>query len=141
MTNIPVIEVQHYIENNEFSLDECKKVAECLHKFGILIFRDPRIKQEFNDQYINMLEQYFSKRGELYSKGLELTEMRKDLNYQSGITREFTEKAKNHCQRFEDFEQKNKPLSECPPEYDAKWRFFWHMNEGMTDAEFKKEYP
>lgn len=38
---------------------ECQKVAECFHKFGILLVRDPRVDFQDNDNYIDMMEDYF----------------------------------------------------------------------------------
>lgn len=38
---------------------ECQKVAECFHNFGILLIRDPRVDMADNDQYIDLMEDYF----------------------------------------------------------------------------------
>ena len=38
---------------------ECQKVAESLHKFGILIWKDPRVNEKDNEDYLDMVEQYF----------------------------------------------------------------------------------
>lgn len=38
---------------------ECQKVAECFHKFGILLIRDPRVDFEDNENYIDLMEDYF----------------------------------------------------------------------------------
>ena len=38
---------------------ECQKVAECFHKFGILLIKDPRVDFEDNENYIDMMEDYF----------------------------------------------------------------------------------
>lgn len=50
-------------------------------------------------------------------------------SYQVGTTPSFTELPKNHCDRMKAFKETEKPLSECPPEKDPKWRFFWRIGE------------
>lgn len=58
---------------------------------------------------------------------------------QRGITPPDTEKAIDHCDRFAHYDEDNKPLSECPPKYDAKWRFFWRIGIDMNlpeDAQY-----
>lgn len=57
---VPVIDVQAYLSQNpDKIMEECKKVAESLHKFGILIWKDPRVDHKDNDEYIDLMEQYF----------------------------------------------------------------------------------
>lgn len=108
----PVIDVAAFLNNTETCLEECKKVAESLHKYGILVFKDPRVNHSDNDEYIDMMEKYFSTRGELFYTGQELQESRPEIHYQVGVTPEYIEKARNHCERFKDYEGENKPLSE-----------------------------
>ena len=35
---------------------ECLKVCQCLHKFGILLLKDPRVNNKDNDDYLDMME-------------------------------------------------------------------------------------
>ena len=60
-TEPPVIDMQAFFdrENNPDWEKECKKVAMSFHKFGICIIRDPRVKHEDNESYIDMVESYF----------------------------------------------------------------------------------
>ena len=39
-------------------------MAETLHKFGVLIIKDPRVNESDNDEYCEMVEKCFSIRGE-----------------------------------------------------------------------------
>ena len=49
MTEVPVIDVLAYINKEEGKwLQECENVALSLHKFGILIFKDPRFDEMEN---------------------------------------------------------------------------------------------
>lgn len=59
ITDIPVIDLDAYLANPEGNLDQCRKVAESFHKYGILIVKDSRADQKDNAQYIDMMEKYF----------------------------------------------------------------------------------
>jgi len=52
------------------------------------------------------------------------------------VTPDFKEKARPHCEKFKGYSDENKPVSECPPIYDSKWRFFWYIGE--RDPEIDK---
>lgn len=138
VVDTPIINVAAFLDNTPEKEEECKKVADSLHKYGICIIKDPRIEEKDNDEYIEMLEKYFETRGDQYYKKEELKEAFPDIHYQVGITPEYKEKARNHCKRFAHYDENNKPISECPPEFDAKWRFFWHI--GDRPEERKAQY-
>lgn len=125
----PTINVSAFLDSTEVREEECKKVAESLQKFGIVIINDPRIEEKDNDEYIEMMEKYFETRGDAFYQKEDLKEAHPEIHYQVGVTPEYVEKARNHCQRFAHYDENNKPISECPPEFDAKWRFFWHIGE------------
>jgi isopenicillin N synthase-like dioxygenase len=129
----PTINVAAFLNDTEDKLEECKKVAESLQQFGILVFKDPRINESDNEDYLNLLEDYFATRGTKLYNHEDLKEARPEIHYQVGITPEFKEKARNHCARFAHYDENNKPISECPPEFDAKWRYFWHIGERPED--------
>lgn len=58
--DVPIIDVAAYLDkDSETSTIECKKVAESLHKFGILIIKDPRIDEQDNEDYLDLMESYF----------------------------------------------------------------------------------
>lgn len=83
-------------ENEEEWQLECRKVAYSFHKFGICIVRDPRVNHRDNDSYIDMVESYFEQVGENYYATGELEDARPELSYQTGITPESVEKARDH---------------------------------------------
>ena len=72
------------------------KVAASLHKFGVLIVKDPRVNHSTNEEYIDMVEQYFEEQGEKYYRGEVLKDCHPELSYQTGITTESIEKARDH---------------------------------------------
>lgn len=60
MAEVPVIDVLAYMNKVEGVWEnECAKVAESLHKYGILVFKDPRFDEMENQDYIEMMERYF----------------------------------------------------------------------------------
>lgn len=57
-------------------------------------------------------------------------------SYQVGATPAFTELPRDHCDRMKMYKEADKPLSECPPEKDCKWRFFWRIGDRPKDTKF-----
>ena len=101
--DIPIIDIKTYLnaaENpDELTPEatiECQKVAECLHKYGILLIRDPRVNMKDNDEYLDMMEDYFEQTGELYYQGKEVKDIRPEYFYQTGTMPELTETARDH---------------------------------------------
>ena len=82
--------------------------------------RDPRVSEQNNSVFLDLMESYFG-----VSDGVR--DARPEVHYQVGVTPEFTEKARDHCGKIGAYSEGNKPLTVCPPEYDAKWRFFWRI--------------
>lgn len=79
--DVPVINVEAYLNGTDAAQEECKKVAESLHKYGILVFSDPRVKHEHNSEYIDLMEKYFEQAGEKYYKGEAVDDIRKDIHF------------------------------------------------------------
>ncbi len=44
-------------------------MAECMHKSGVLIVKDPRVPMEDNERFINMIEKYFEQPSEIKKQG------------------------------------------------------------------------
>ena len=95
---------------------------------GALIVRDPRIKEDENDKFLDMLERYFSQPNEIL-----LQDSRPELSYQVGFTPEGTELPRcasgrdEKCDEFvKAMELDNKPKSIDSP--DPKMRFFWRYS-------------
>lgn len=82
------------------------------------------------------MEDYFYQISKRYYKGDVSSDIRPDTHFQVGATPEFKERARTHCDRFSKYSNENKPVTECPPVYDSKWRFFWQIGE--RDPELDK---
>lgn len=118
---------------NENIKKEASKAALGLHKYGLLVIKDPRATEEGNNRFLDMLERYFEQDDEV-----KMEHVRKQYHYQVGTTPGFTELPRNHCNRIKKFKGTDAPLSVCPPEKDPKWRFFWRVGPRPTETNFKQ---
>jgi hypothetical protein len=60
--DVPVIDLEAYMGQDPSSPEViaiCAQVIESLHKYGILIIRDPRAVEQDNNDYIDLMENYF----------------------------------------------------------------------------------
>jgi isopenicillin N synthase-like dioxygenase len=92
-----------------------------------------------NDEYIDMVEQYFELQGERFYRGEILKDCHPELSYQTGVTPQSIEKARDHGELLKTIPDEQKPMSPHPPEFDAKWRFFWPIGE--RPAEVRDDLP
>jgi len=115
---------------------ECEKVAECFHKFGIILIRDPRVDMKDNDDYVDLMEDYFWKTGELFYSGEKVDDIKPEHHYQVGATPEFIEKARDHQEHLEELNlpSQDAPDSPLTPTLDAKWRFMWKIGDRPDGA-------
>jgi isopenicillin N synthase-like dioxygenase len=87
--DVPVIDLQVFFDRkSEVWEEECKKVALSLHKFGILIVKDPRVNEQENENYIDMVEKYFDHTAKKFYAGEELADRKPELHFQTGVTTE-----------------------------------------------------
>jgi isopenicillin N synthase-like dioxygenase len=108
---------------------ECKKVADAFHQYGVCVVKDPRVKEENNSVFLDMMESYFEG-----SDGVR--DARPEHSYQVGVTPNHVERPLNHCARMGALGPDDKPLSLCPPEKDPKWRFFWRVGSRPKTTQF-----
>lgn len=130
--SLPVVEISALFNKDkdpESYARECAKVAHCLHHYGLVILKDPRVAEAHNNRFIDMMERYFEG-----SDGLR--DARPEYGYQVGVTKDRVELPRNHCKAVGSFGPNNKPLSPCPPEKDPKWRFFWRTGPKPEKTEF-----
>lgn len=122
---IPIIDLEPYLNraaNPAAAAAEIAKVADSLHKYGCLVVKDPRVDEQHNSRFIDMLERYFD-----LSDGKR--DARPEFSYQVGVTPEGTEKPRDHCVRAATLDPDHRPVTLCPPEADPKWRFFWRIGD------------
>ena len=140
---IPVIDAQLYLEKAQGWEEECSKVAYSFHKFGIVKLKDPRVDEQANNEYIDMVEQYFEEIGKRYYAGEHIKDFRPELCYQTGATPQGTERARDHQALIDSIPVEHKPQSVVPPVADAKWRFFWKIGDRPEEVQddIPQTYP
>jgi isopenicillin N synthase-like dioxygenase len=92
--------------------------------------RDPRVTFADNDKFIDMMEKYFEQ-----PESAKKEDERPEVFYQVGVTPNGKEQARDHCAKVAAMPEQERPITECPPGADPKWRFFWRI--GQTPAETK----
>ena len=145
----PLIDLSSYLNDRKNAVDDCKMVADLLHQYGFLCVRDPRVNDQYNEEFLDMLEKYYEQSDQIKSK-----DIRKEVFYQVGLTPTRTERARNYCQFVENLDQTEKPLTICPPgrfhissrqdvdciglfvDFDSKVRFFWRIGDVPCQTDF-----
>lgn len=112
----------------------CKLVSHSLNKYGILIWRDPRIQEQDNEDYLDLMEDYFEAESRKHYAGEKLADCKPEHNFQAGVTPERQERARNNQHMLDSLAPENMPLSKFPPDLDAKWRFFWAIGERPAEV-------
>eukprot|EP01041_Mallomonas_annulata_P008416 gene8416-17342_t len=138
MQELDIVDLNIYLKFSGDSKDnihfkkECTKAATSLQHFGCVLLNDPRVAEENNNLFLDMMELYFST-----SDGQ--ADAHPEVHYQVGVTPALIERPRNHCTRMGTYGPDNKPLSPCPPELDPKWRFFWRVGPRPTITQFPSQ--
>lgn len=134
---INTIDLTNYLDE-KLNTNEIKKLSikllDNIHKTGILIIRDPRVKKNDNEQFINMMERYYS-----LPKNVKYKDVRKESHYQVGITPENIEKPLDHCDKIYHMinnDPHNAPKK--PKSNDPKERFMWRICNIDEENEFSE---
>lgn len=80
------------------------------------------------------MEHYFEHVSKKFYSGSALADAKPEYHYQTGVTPEKIERARNHYEKVKDLPEEDKALSEFPPTYDAKWRYMWKIGERAEGA-------
>lgn len=61
LAEVPIIDVSAFLNKEDPAMaeEQCRLVAKSLHDYGILIWRDPRVEEKDNEDYLDMMEEYF----------------------------------------------------------------------------------
>lgn len=57
------------------------QIVDSLHKYGCVIIKDPRVKQDENEIFLNMMERYFESTGHKFYQGQNIEEIFPDKYY------------------------------------------------------------
>lgn len=129
LETVPVVETAPFLSRQGDFIEDCKKVVKAFEQTGCLVIRDPRVNQSHNDEVLDMMEKFFDTRSKKYYNNEKVKDIFPEYSYQVGATPELKEKARTHCDMMKGLTGDNKPITECPPPLDAKWRYFWHVGE------------
>lgn len=144
METVSVVELSTYLSEREQGLapsaavlDICKEVARILSETGIVIVRDPRVNEQQNNTFLDLMEDYFSQPTEV-----KLLDARPEIGYQLGVTPDHVEEPRcvNDPQCITDVEKltpENRPHFPTGP--DVKWRYFWRIGARPVDTKFPEQ--
>ena len=80
------------------------------------------------------MERYFKQASDKFYKGGELNEAKPEFHYQTGVTPEKIERARDHYEKVKELPQEDKPESPFPPTADMKWRYMWKIGKRPKEA-------
>jgi len=130
------IELKYFLDDphSEESKKECKRVADIFSRMGALTVRDPRVTEDDNTHFLDMMERY-------YGQPLEqkMKDAREEFAYQVGVTPEGIEMPRcsmdPSCKaRLEKMSPENR--GHYPTEPDVKWRYFHRLGERPKETKF-----
>lgn len=111
------------------ALEECKKLAQNIKDTSCLCVKDPRVSEEDNQKFLDMMERYYDQPTELKMK-----DVHPELSYQLGATPEGTEVPRDHKNVIQSYSKDNS--AHLPTGADPKWRYFWRIGERPKDTKF-----
>eukprot|EP00736_Rhodelphis_marinus_P005228 Rmarinus@m.20228 len=139
-TDVPVFDLAPFLaakdkENlSEELKNVCKEISDNFRRTGVIIVRDPRVSEDDNNRFLDLLERYWDQPDEE-----KLKDERPQWGYQVGATPEGREK----CRCFQEeaclnavkeMTEENRPVID--KNMDCKWRFFWRMGERPKETKF-----
>jgi isopenicillin N synthase-like dioxygenase len=78
---LPVIELAQWLgrkgDSDAAVQEMAKKVADCFQRTGVVIVRDPRVSEDDNNRFVDLMERYYDQPDEVKVK-----DARPELHYQ-----------------------------------------------------------
>ncbi|KYQ92226.1 hypothetical protein DLAC_07073 [Tieghemostelium lacteum] len=132
MTQPAIIDVSRFLANPESAeaLLDCKELVKTLQLTSCLVIKSPKVNEEDNTRFLDMMEQYYEQPVEQLMK-----DVHPEWHYQLGATPEFTEEPRDHTDVIKSL--KPQYAAHAPKGADPKWRFFWRIG----DRPEKTDYP
>jgi isopenicillin N synthase-like dioxygenase len=130
------IELKYWLEDptSEKAIAEAKRVVDILKRAGAFAVRDPRVTEEDNNKFLDLLESYFEQPEEV-----KLKDARPDIHYQLGVTPNGVELPKcasdPSCQDMIN-KMPEEHRAHPPTQADNKWRFFHRVGPRPTETKF-----
>jgi len=122
MSGPKVVDVSNFLKDksSQTSVADCQLLAQTLKETSCLIIKDPRVSEEDNNKFLDMMERYYDLPHETKMK-----DVHPELSYQLGATPEFTELPRDHKDKIQALDSKN--AAHVPTGPDPKWRYFWRI--------------
>ena len=127
---LPAVDLAGWLARGD-DAEACAAIAQQLRDTGIVVVRDPRVPEAANDDFLDMLERYWEQPPDATAP-----DEHPEIHYQVGRTPSGVELPRNHCARFKAAQPADQPLTPCPPEKDAKGRFFWRIGAQPATTAF-----
>lgn len=134
MESLPIVDISPFLEDptSPASLEACKKVVEIFKQTSCLIIKSPKVKEQDNSNFLDLVEKYFSQRTEELMK-----DVHPEFNYCVGATPEFTEIPRDHSEHISKLEGAH--AAHKPVGADPKWRFFWRVGDRPEHTQFAEQ--
>lgn len=135
-SKVPHISIEDFVVNNHADLQTCKDLVAALRDYGCVAIKDPRVRSNSNSEFVEMMAEYFNSRSQMLDSGEKLKEMFPEYGYETGVTPEFTERARDHQDTIAQLAPEHRPLTPQPPPKDSKWRYMYKIGERKDSEEF-----
>ncbi|EGC29052.1 hypothetical protein DICPUDRAFT_43402 [Dictyostelium purpureum] len=126
-----IIDVSRFLADptSAEALEDCQKLVQTLQQTSCLVIKHPKVNEQDNSKFLDMMEQYYEQPVEDLMK-----DVHPEWSYQLGATPEFTEEPRDHTE----------VISKLLPQYaahapkgaDPKWRFFWRIGDRPADTKY-----
>ena len=124
---LPVVDAGLMLSKSPKAVEECRKAVDVLHKTGLICFKDPRINEQENEEFIDMMERYFESRSDFYSKTGELLEKGRQGRLKVGLNKDMTECSRDHRDVVSKLYPQHHPVTPQPPPKDRKWKYVYRV--------------
>ena len=74
--------------------DQCKKVVQGFYEHGVIAIKDPRVNEDKNKDFLDLMQRYFQLNGDRYYKGETLPDARPEFGHQVGVMPELRSKSR-----------------------------------------------
>jgi isopenicillin N synthase-like dioxygenase len=146
-SKVPHISIESFVSENKVCQETAESIVAALRDYGCVAIKDPRVNLNSNTEFVNMMSSYFNSRSKMLSEGQEIDEMYPEFGYETGITPEFTERARKHFDTIASLREEHWPLTPQPPPKDSKWRYMYKVGDRKDSEDFAmpkvvpKDYP
>jgi len=126
-----VIDISAFLKDptSAAALDACKTIAKTLEETSCLIIKDPRVSEDENNKFLDIMESYW-----LQPREVKMRDVHPEIHYQVGATPENTEIPRDHKAEIKALKPEH--AAQVPTGPDPKWRFFWRIGDRPASSEF-----